>query len=139
MDWTAAVLKPGRQCQSPSGKVSGNTPQFVYEGSRAKCTLILLKRFQTLQKSSIRVLFSSRRATFCSPTFSMISRVFFSSSASREENQSSPLAFFAAMAKSLLSFAPNEMSRYIGICQDGNHAANTFRSEETFTPTRISL
>src|SRR5438105_10016398 len=49
----------------------------------------------------------------------MISRVFFSSSASREENQSSPLAFFAAMAKSLLSFAPNEMSRYIGICPDG--------------------
>jgi hypothetical protein len=35
----------------------------------------------------------------------MISRVFFSSSASREENQSSPLAFFAAMAKSLLSGA----------------------------------
>src|SRR5947208_4167871 len=113
--WTAAGLKPGRQCQSPSGNVSGKTPQFVYDGSRAKCTLILLNRFQTFQKSSIRVLFSSSRATFCSPTSSMISRVFFSSSASREENQSSPLAFFAAMAKTLLSFAPNEMSRYIGI------------------------
>src|SRR5438046_10410711 len=121
---TAAGLNPGRQCQSPAGKVSGNTPQFVYDGSRAKCTLILLNRFQTFQKSSMRVLLSSSRATFCSPTSSMISRVFFSSSASREENQSSPLAFFAAMAKTLLSFAPNEMSRYIGIVSEQTRGRN---------------
>src|SRR3989442_7875814 len=110
--WTAAGLKPGRQCQSPSGNVSGKTAQFVYEGSRAKWTLILLNRFQTFQKSSIRVLLSSRRATFCSPTSSMISFVFFSSSASREENQSYHFAFFAAIAKYRLIIAECNLSLY---------------------------
>src|SRR5207247_8947042 len=98
-------FKLDRQCISQSGNVYGNTAHFLYDGLSAKCTLILLNRFQTFQKSSMSVLLSSRRATFCSPTSSMISFVFFSSSASREENQSSPLAFFAAMAKSLLTVA----------------------------------
>src|SRR5205823_12311170 len=59
-----------------------------------------------------------------------------SSSASREENQSSPLAFFAAMAKSLLSFAPNEISCYIGICHDENLSQTTFLSDWNPLPCR---
>jgi hypothetical protein len=51
------------------------------------------------------VRFRSVRVEVCSPTSWTISFVRFSSSASREENQSSPLAFFAAMAKSLLTGA----------------------------------
>src|SRR3972149_4752228 len=102
--FTLAGLKPRRQVQSPSGNVSTNCAHKLYGGSIVRCTLILLKRFKIFQKSSISWRLISARSTFSSPTSSTTSFVFFSSSASRESNQSSPLpsAFFAAMAKSLL-------------------------------------